>query len=1021
MSEVEITGAVLVIGGGISGIQAALDLANSGFFVHLVDHSGSIGGTMPQLDKTFPTNDCSICIIAPKLVECERHLNINILTLSKVLDIEGEAGNFTVRIKQYPRYINTDKCIACGQCAEVCPQQVPDEFNNGLDNRKAVFIKFPQAVPQKYQIDQTTCIELSTIGQCKKCQEICPAEAINFNDREKKHSLKVGSVIVATGFQPFTPPTDNEWSFGTLPNVITSMQLERFFAATGPTQGNLTKPSNGGAVHKIAFLQCVGSRNKNRCDNEYCSSICCMYTLKEALLIKEHLPETEITVYFSDMRTHGKDFDLLFNQARDQHDIQFIRARVHSINPGPDANTLQIHYANEQGKQVDKSVDLAVLSIGVETPAATLELAEKLGIHVTSDRFASISALMPVSSSRDGIFTCGAFNGPRDIPQAVIGGSAAAACTSRLLQDARYSLTKEEPTAEEVDTSQTPPNIGVFICHCGSNISSVIDIEKLTQFSKELSGVSYVDQNIFTCSQDSQEYIRLKIIDNNLNRIVIAACSPQTHEPLFREMLKQAGINEYMVEMANIRNQASWVHKNEPDGATEKAKDLIKMAVAKVTLQESLHPQSIPVIPSALIVGGGVSGMTAGLNLSSQGFNVDLIEKSNILGGNALHLYQTWNGENVPRYIKSLVLEVESHENITVHYNSTVTDFTGHPGHFTSTIKTKKGRKKTIEHGATLITTGGKRYIPNEFGYGKIQNVVASIEFDKLHMHNENRVTQGRSFVFIQCVGSRTEERPHCSKSCCTHSIQSAIKLKQEVPSRNIYILYREIRTYGQRERIYNQARELGIIFINFDLHGPPEVTENETALTVTTFDHVLHRPVDIFADMVILASATLPNKDSQEVAKLFKLTTGNDGFFQEAHAKLRPVECSTDGIFLAGLAHYPKPLEESINQSLAAASKATTLLSKESITLDAVTALVDHDYCDGCALCIDACPYAAITLIEYVSKDDEELKTIKIAPTLCKGCGICQGLCPKRGVNITTFSHDQLLAQIDAALLEDE
>ena len=1018
MSATEKTGAILVVGGGVSGMQAALDLAESGYVVYLIEKTGAIGGTMPQLDKTFPTNDCSMCIIAPKLVECGRHPDIHIMTLSKVLDVEGEAGNFTVRVKEYPRYIDQQKCIACGLCADVCPVKVDDPFNEGMTIRKAIHIKYAQAVPLKYQIDQQACIQLNGPGRCGICAQACPADAVNFDDREQKHTLHVGAIILAPGFRPFDPQKNHIWGFGQYPNVVTSLQLERILASTGPTGGILTRPSDDKPVKKVAFLQCVGSRDKNSCNNEYCSSICCMSAIKEAVIIKEQLPDAEVTIYHSDVRTHGKDFDRFFIQAKDEHNIHFIRAKVHGVQPKDKKGTLLIHYVNEEGRQVDRSVDLVVLSIGMETPDSAIRLAEKLGVHITPDRFASISAFMPVSSSKNGIFACGTFNGPRDIPQSVIGGSAAAACASMMLTTARHTQTHPLAPAVETKKDLSRPRTGVFICHCGSNIADVIDVKRLAEYAKALPGVIYVDQNLFACAQDNQQYIAKQIREKDLNRIVIAACSPQTHEQLFRKTLRSAGINEYLIEMANIRNQDAWVHRHEPEKATEKAQDLVRMAVAKVELQQPLHPVRIPVIPEALIIGGGVSGMTAALNLANQGFPVHLIEKSNLLGGNALHLFQTWNGEHVPRYLKELQEQIYDQDKITVHLKTTVTDSSGQAGHFKSSIKTATGRKKTIEHGAVILTTGGKRYIPEEFGYGKIQNVVAAIEFDKLHMHNEMRVAHGKSFVFIQCVGSRNTLRPYCSKSCCTHSIQSAIKLKQEVPSRRIYILYREIRTYGQRERIYNQAREMGIIFINYKLQGPPVISEGENGLIVTTHDHILHRPMEIETDMVVLASATLANPESKDLAQLFKLPLNSDGFFQEAHAKLRPVEFNTNGVFVAGLAHYPKPLEESISQALAAASKATALLAQKSIEQDAIIAHVDPAYCDGCAICIDVCPYEAIRLIDLVDKDGTAHKSIEIDPALCKGCGICQGACPKRGVYISGYTYEQLLAQVDAALV---
>lgn len=1017
MSEQVMTGAVLVVGGGISGMQSALDLADSGYFVYLVEKTGAIGGAMPQYNKVFPTNDCSMCIIAPKLVECGRHPNIRIMTLSTVLDISGQAGDFTVRVLEHPRYVDPAKCIACGQCSARCPRSVDDSFNSNIAKRKAIYIKYPQAVPLKYQIDPVACIHLNQPGKCGICAELCPPGAINFDDREQEHEIKVGAVVMALGFQTFDPTKAKVWGYGVYPNVITSLQFERYLAPNGPTDGQLTRPSDHKPVKKIAFLQCIGSRDKNRCNNEYCSGVCCMYAIKEAVTVKEANPELDVAIFYMDMRTPGKEFDRYFERARSEYGVRFVRSRVHGVEPKGNKGDLRLHYINVQGKQVEEIVDLVVLSVGLETPDSMVRLAEKIGIHMTPDRFASISAFMPVHTSKKGVFTCGAFNGPRDIPQSVIGGSAAAASVSALLAGVRHTLTRTLPPPVERDVSLREPRIGVFICHCGTNIAGVVDVEEVAAYAATLPQVVHVTRNLFTCAQDTQDLMVQQIREMGLNRVVVAACTPRTHEPLFRKTLKSAGINEYLFEMANIRNQDAWVHMHEPEIATAKAKDLVRMAVAKVSGQTARTPLRIPIAPSVLIIGGGVAGMTAALNLAHQGYRIHLIEKTTQLGGNALHLFQTWNGEHVPRYLKGLKEEVQNNPNIEVAYNSTVTGVSGHVGNFTSTIRTGASRKRNITHGATIITTGAKRYIPEEFEYGKVPKVVASIEFDKLHMHNETRVANGKSFVFIQCVGSRNQERPYCSKSCCTHSIQSAIKLKKEVPSRQIYILYRDIRTYGQRERIYNQARELGIVFINYEIHGPPRISKGDNAVMVEVWDHVLHRPLQIKADVVILAAATLASPEAAELANLFKLPLNADGFYQEAHAKLRPVEFHVDGVFVAGLAHYPKPLEESISQALAAAAKAGRLLARKEIALEPNCALVDPVRCDGCGLCVDVCPYRAIALLEYADENGTARKTVTIDQVQCKGCGICMGTCPKRGVDIAGFTYAQIEAQIDAAL----
>lgn len=941
------------------------------------------------------------------------------MTLSEVTGIAGCAGDFTVTVKESPRYVDMDKCIACGACAEKCPKKVDSEYDAGTGKRKAIYVKYAQAVPLKYQIDPASCIRLQKPGACGFCEKVCDAGAINFDDTEKTHQINVGAVILAPGFEAYDPKPAQVWGYGTMPNVITALQLERYLSASGPTEGHLVRPSDGKPVTKVAFLQCIGSRDENLCGNGYCSSVCCMYAIKEAVIAKDHVPGLATTIFYMDMRTHGKDFDKYLERARDESNVRFVRCRVNGVEPQGPNGDLRIHYINEKGRQVEEYYDMVVLSVGLQTPKHVLDLAETTGIQLTADKFAATSDFAPVQTSQAGIFTCGAFAGPKDIPQSVVEGSAAAAAVADLLSPARHELTSEATFPEEKDISAEDPRIGVFVCHCGSNIAGVVDVEAVEDYAATLPNVVYVERNLFSCSQDTQEQITKRIQEQNLNRIVIAACTPRTHEPLFRETLKAAGLNEYLVEMANIRNHNSWVHSKDPSHATAKAKDLVRMAAAKVTYGASLQPIAVPITRTALVVGGGVAGMTAALNLAEQGFEVNLVERTETLGGNALYLKHTWSGEHIPTRVAKLVDKVVWNDKITIHKGSEVTAVDGFVGNFRSTITSTSGISTVIEHGVGIIATGGNIYSPTEYGYNEIKRVVTSIEFDKLHELKEKHIKSSKNFVYIQCVGSRESGHMYCSKVCCTHSVQSAIGLKKEDPSRNVYILYRDMRTYAQREALYRQARKMGVIFINYELHGKPLVTEDGNHVNVEVWDHVLHRPLKIKADMVILASAIRPKADAADLAKLYKIPVDGDGFFQEAHAKLRPVDFSTDGMFVAGIAHYPKPIEESVAQALAASARAATLLSKSQVSLDAVKATVDPDYCDGCALCIDVCPYNAITLttIEAGVEGGEGKRIISVNKAQCKGCGLCQGTCPKRGVYIAGFTMKQISSQIQAAL----
>ncbi|PID43043.1 MAG: heterodisulfide reductase, partial [Proteobacteria bacterium] len=653
------------------------------------------------------------------------------MTLSEVTGISGEAGNFQVTVREHPRYVDMDKCIACGECAAKCPKKVDSEYEAGTSKRKAIYVKYAQAVPLKYQIDAEQCIML-TKGKCGLCSKICPAGAINYKDTEKIHEINVGAVVLAPGFEAYQPGKDNVWGYGVYPNVVTALQFERYMSASGPTEGHLIRPSDGKEITKVAFLQCVGSRDENKCGNSYCSSVCCMYAIKEAVMAKDHVPGLRTSIFMMDMRTHGKDFDRYYQRAHDESGVRFVRCRVHGIEPEGDSGDLRLHYINEEGRQVEEFFDMVVLSVGLEVPEHVKKLSDIAGIKLTKDCFAATSDFSPVSTSKEGIFTCGAFAGPKDIPQSVVEGSAAAAAVADILAPSRGALTREKTFPEERDITTEDPKIGVFVCHCGSNIAGVIDVEAVADYAGTLPNVTHVERNLFSCSQDTQDNMMQTIREQGLNRVVVAACTPRTHEPLFRETLKAAGLNEYLVEMANIRNQNSWVHAKDPSIATTKAKDLVRMAVAKVDRQVSLKPISVPITQKALVVGGGIAGMTAALNMAEQGFEVHLVEKTDSLGGNALYLAHTWSGEPIRQKTQQLVEKVTANKDIIIHMKSEVTAAKGFVGNFTTTISSADGLTQKISHGVGVVAIGARPYRPKEYGYGVIQNVVTALEFDRL-------------------------------------------------------------------------------------------------------------------------------------------------------------------------------------------------------------------------------------------------------------------------------------------------
>jgi heterodisulfide reductase subunit A len=710
-----------------------------------------------------------------------------------------------------------------------------------------------------------------------------------------------------------------------------------------------------------------------------------------------------------DIRTHGKDFEKYYNRAKDEIGVRFIRSRVHQIDRFLGTEDLQIRYATEDGKIETEDFDMVVLSVGLDIPKETIELARRLDIELDHYNFATSSSFNPVATTRNGIYVCGVFRSPKDIPETVMEASAAACASSIALAEARNTLVKEKTYPPEKDVSEEEPRIGVFVCHCGINIASVVNVPEIVEYASTLPNVVVAERNLFTCSQDTQKMMKELIEEHNLNRIVVASCTPRTHEPLFRETIMEAGLNKYLFEMANIRDQCSWVHMHEPERATEKAKDLVRMAVAKARLIKSLPEATLPVTKVGLVIGGGVSGMVSALSLAKQGYQVHLVESKDHLGGNALKLVRTWKGEKVSPYLNELIKEVNENDLITVHLGSKVEDASGFVGNF----KSRLSNGIEIDHGVIILATGAHAYEPNgDYLYGKNSNVFLSLDLDKEIAEVSERLKRAKVAAFIQCVGSRIPERPYCSKVCCTHSVENALTLKEMNPDMDIYILYRDIRTYGEREDIYRDARAKGIIFIRYDLDDPPKVEEANGGIRITVKDHVLGRPLVITPDILTLAAAIVPN-DNEVLSKLYKVPLNQEGFFLEAHMKLRPVDFATDGIFLAGLCHYPKPLDESISQAQAASARAGVILSKDTLIAEGIISYVNEALCRGCGLCKEACLFGAIELIESAPG----ILTSTIKEALCKGCGACAAICPTGAASLKHFEDDEVLTMVESAL----
>ncbi len=998
-------GAVMVVGGGVAGIQASLDLADSGFRVYLLEHGASIGGVMAQLDKTFPTNDCSMCILSPKLVATGRHPNITILTNIEIVDVDGEAGNFEVKLRKKSRYINEDKCNGCGICAQNCPIEAVDTYNEGLGKRSAIYVEYPQAVPLKYKIDRQKCIG------CGTCYEICKARAIEYDQQDSETELKVGSIILSPGFVPFDATLKSEYGYGRFSNVVTSIEFERILSASGPYGGVVLRPSDGDIPRRIAFIQCVGSRDY-QLGNNYCSAACCMYGIKEAVIAKEHTPiEMSASIFYMDMRSYGKDFDSYRNRAEEEYSIKFVRSRVAGVTEDPSTGNLFLHFVENENPKTEE-FEMVILSVGMQPPRNIDKFAKVLGIELNKYKFCETLTFSPMDTSRPGIFVCGAFSSPKDIPESVAQASGAAARAMEVIASERGKQVNTRRYPRERDVSKEDPRIGVFVCHCGINIGGVVNIPEVVEYAKTLPNVAYAEANVYTCSQDTQKLIKEKIQSNNLNRVIVASCTPRTHEPLFRETVQEAGLNPYLFEMTNIRDQCSWVHMREPRKATEKAKDLVRSVVAKAALLKPLEKPLIHVTPAGLVIGGGVSGMISALELARQGFEVHLVEKDTVLGGHLRTIrYLLEEKEDPKERLAVLVEAVEENKKIHVYTGAEVIDVYGFVGNYKSKIRQRDNSIREIDHGVVIVATGAIEYQPTEYLYNKDPRIVTQHELEQDLADGE---FNAKNVVMVQCVGARTEERPNCSRICCGQAIKNALKIKEVDSESNVTILFKDIRSYGFKEDYYREAAMKGTMFINYEDSRKPQLLRDGDKLKMIVWEPVLREEIELQPDLVVLSAATIPNPENKHVAEMLKVPLTKDGFFLEAHMKLRPVDFATDGVFLCGMAHSPKYIEESIAQACAAAARATTILSKDMLEMEGIVANVNEDLCSACRVCEYLCPYGAVEM-----KDKERKPTAHVIEALCKGCGACGTACPTKAITMGHFTTDEMLTQVRATLVE--
>ncbi len=963
--------------------------------------------------------DCFLCGLCVRM--CEERMGINAI---------GFSYRGSKRLVGPPFDAHSDVCQVCGTCAFICPTErikldeiskseaipILDEYNERLNKRSAAYISYPQAVPNKAAIDDRYCVHMLK-GECRICEQVCEADAINYEQEEEQIKLNVGAVVLAPGFELFDAKAKEDLGYERYPNVVSSIEFERIMSTTGPHLGHILRPSDDKEPKTIGFIQCVGSRD---CERDYCSSVCCMYATKEAIIAKEHISgELKCDIFFMDLRAYSKGFDEYYQKGKELG-IEYIRCRPPVIEEIPETHNLVVTYIDEKDRKTTREYDMVVLSVGMDPPKNVKEIAEKFGIELNEYNFCKTNTFTPVESTREGIYVAGPFTEPKDIPETIMQASGASAKVLALLKDEKGSLIKKKEYPPETDISGQEPRIGVFVCHCGTNIAGVVNVPSVVEYAKTLPNVVFADNNLYTCSNDTQEIIKEIIKEHDLNRIVVASCTPRTHEPLFRNTIREAGLNPYLFEMANIRDQCSWVHMAEPEKATEKSRDLLRMAVAKARLLEPLQTRHVPIIKSALVIGGGVAGMSSALELADQGYDAYLVERDSELGGNLKHIYYLLNGDKPQEELKKLIARVEEHPKIHLYTEARIKNIEGSIGKFKTTLTTQ-GKSIEFEHGVVVVATGAKEYEPEEYLYGQDKDVLTQVELEeRLRAGGEWSTSARNNFpknvVMIQCVGSRDEERPYCSRICCSVAVKNALKIKEISPDSNITILYRDVRTYGFREGYYTKARQQGVRFLRFPDEQKPEVIKNGNGLHVGVFSPALNADVEIPSDLVVLSAGIVADEGNEEISKFLKVPLNQDKFFLEAHMKLRPVDFATDGVFLCGLAHSSKSVDESIIQAQATASRAATVLAKDSIELEATISHVIDENCDGCAYCVEPCPYQAITLIEYKSKGSVK-KTVDVNETACKGCGCCMATCPKKGILVKGFTLEQLAAQVNAAL----
>jgi heterodisulfide reductase subunit A len=1016
-------GAVLVLGGGVGGMRAAVDLAEAGLKVYLVEHMPWLGGRVAQLGYMFPTHDCVLCrgtsdngygctrpAISPALLDNNLHPNIEILNNTDLINVSGYAGDFTVTLRRRPTYVNPERCINCGLCEGVCPVSLPSPFQLGLAVRKAIYKMAPRALPDAYVVDKVPRCET-----CRRCETICPTSAVNLDEPEVELDLQVSAIILSLGYAISDPTEYGELGYDRFPNVIHSMQYERLASRSGPTEGVVMRPSDGRLPQRIAWIQCVGSRDEK---HPYCSSICCMYATKEAMLAKQRIEGVHCQVFMMDERAFSKEFNAYYEEAQEQYGVEYTRCRISAITEDPDTDDLILRYPDKDGQFVEDRFDMVVLSVGALPPSGARDLAGLLGIELNPYGFCETDKFAPLETSRPGIYVCGAFASPKEIAETILDAAGAAGDVMRLLSgeigDRVYGreypfLLGAEQLPPERDVAGEDPRIGVFVCRCYPSIAGVVDTDALTEFSAGLPGVVHAEPVDYACLEEGQERIHQVIAEHNLNRVVVAACSHRTHESLFQRVVRQAGLNPYLLEIANIREHCAWPHVNDPPGATRAAKELVRLATSRVWLAEPVHKQPVQPVRRALVIGAGVSGMTAALNVADAGFDVTLVERQAGLGGNLQQIYYVAEGENPQRLLRDLTNRVLGHRRIDVLTGSEVVAHEGSVGAFRSTVRTPQGEVE-IEHGVTIVATGGQEWRGDVYLFGQDERVVTSLDLEEIITHRPEQIVDLEEVVFIQCV-RRPGEVEYCSRTCCTNTMKNAIRIKLLNPDCKIVVLYKDIITYGFREAFYTEARQRGVLFVRYDEDHMPQLRlDDQGDLEVMAWEPSLQQEIVLHPGLLALSMAIQPSEGTKKLARILDVPLSSEGFFMEAHVKMRPMDFAKEGIYVCGMAHYPKFIDECITNAQAAAARAITILSMPKMYIGGVVSIVDQSKCVGCLTCVRTCPFE----IPKVRYSDVGVGGIKgaayIDPSLCTGCGTCTGECPAKAIQLVAYRDEQII-----------